>query len=270
MSKTTVTPAFRLFRIGFRPAILALGFMAPLPAYAELTNDNLIGPGVRSKPAYDGSDSQRGELVPVIRYFGEPWFARSTQGVLEGGARMTLAPGLYLGAQIAYEPGRRSSESGFLESRGVADIDRGASIGAHLEWDYKIGPAPITVLARVRQHTESDRGAQADLRLSVGIFRSGPFGAGLFTQATWANADSTRSLYGVTPQQSAATGFRAYQPGSGLLFSSLGLLWSYDLTGKWVVVGSLEARHLNGDARRSPLVERSTNHYLSAGVAYRF
>jgi outer membrane scaffolding protein for murein synthesis (MipA/OmpV family) len=54
------------------------------------------------------------------------------------------------------------------------------------------------------------------------------------------------------------------------LFGSVGLLWSFDLTQKWVAVGNIEARHLAGDARRSPLVEDSTNHYMSAGVAYRF
>ena len=239
-------------------------------AHAELSNDGLLGPGVRLRPAYDGSDSRRTEAVPVIRYFGAPWFVRSTQGVLEGGARLRLAPGLHLGAQIAYEPGRRSRESDLLEARGVADVDRGASLGAHLEWDHKVGPAPITVLARVRQHTESDRGAQADLRVSVGVFEHGRFGAGVFTQATWASEKSTRSLYGVTPQESAATGLRTYQPGAGLLFGSAGLLWSFELSPDWVVVGSLEARRLLGDADGSPLTERSTNGYVSAGVAYRF
>ena len=270
MTTPTVSPAFRLFRAGLRTVALFFGLIVPLPAFAELSNDSMVGPGIRSRPAYDGSDSQRAELVPVVRYLGQPWFLRSTQGVLEGGARMGLAPGLHVGAQLAYEPGRRTRESDFLENRSVADIDRGASIGAHFEWDQKIGPMPITLLARARQHTESDRGAQADLRLSVGVFRGGPVGMGVFTQATWANAKSTGSFYGITPQQSAATGLPAHEAGSGLLFTSAGLLWSVDLARNWIVVGNFEARHLQGDARRSPLVERSTNYYASAGLAYRF
>jgi outer membrane scaffolding protein for murein synthesis (MipA/OmpV family) len=235
--------------------MLALGLMGPLLASAELSNDALVGPGIRGRPAYDGSDAQRVEFVPVVRYFGQPWFARSTQGVLEGGVRMGLAPGLHAGAQLAYEPGRRTSESDFLRNHNVSGIKRGASIGAHLEWDQKLGPVPITILARARQHTDSDLGAQVDLRLSVGVFRSGRVAAGIFTQATWANAKSTSSFYAVA--------------GSGWLFSSLGLLWSVDLTRDWIVVGSMEARHLRGDAARSPLTERSTNHYVSVGLAYR-
>ncbi len=251
-------------------AILAFGLMVPMLALAELSNDALLGPGLRWRPAYDGSASRRTELVPVVRYFGQFLFARSTQGVLEGGARLELAPGLHAGAQLAYESGRKAGESDFLRNHGVSDIKSGASIGAHLEWDHKIGPVPITLLARARKNSDSALGAQADLRLSVGVFQKGPVAAGIFTQATWANAKSTGSFYGVSPQQSAITGLPVFEAGSGWLFGSFGLLWSVDLTRNWIVVGSMEARHLHGDAARSPLTERTTNYYASAGLAYHF
>lgn len=244
--------------------------LAAQPAYAELSNDPMIGVGVRSRPAYDGADAQRGEVVPVIRYLGAPLFIRDTQGVLEGGLRMQLAPGLHIGGQLAYEPGRRQSESAFLESRRVPDVDRGASFGAQVEWDTKIGPAPITLLGRVRRHFDSDRGTQADLRLSVGVLKAGALGVGLFAQGTWGSENALRSMYGITPAEAATTGLRAYSPGSGLLYSSVGLLWSYDITPKWVAVGNLELRHLGHEAHDSPLAERSTNHSLVAGVAYKF
>ncbi len=263
-------PSFRPLPAGIRIATFAFGLIMPLAAYAELTNDSLLGPGLRWRPAYDGSATQRIEVVPVVRYFGRPWFARSTQGVAEGGVRMALAPGLHAGAQLAYEPGRRTSDSDFLKSRNVEDINRGASVGLHLEWDHKFGPMPITLLARARQHNDSDLGAQADLRLSAGVYRSGRVSAGVFTQATWANAKSAGAIYGITPQQSAATGLPAFGAGSGWLFGSVGLLWSVDLSREWIVVGSMEARRLQGDAAQSPLVERTSNYYMSAGIAYHF
>jgi MipA family protein len=259
--------ALRMTRIGI--ATIVFGAFVPLAAFAELSNDPLLGPGLRWRPAYDGSSSQRLELVPVVRYFGQPWFARSTQGVLEGGARIELAPGLHGGAQLAYEPGRRTSESDFLGNHNVSKLDRGASVGLHLEWDHKIGPMPITLLARARQHTDSDRGAQVDLRLSAGVYRGGAVAAGLFAQATWANAKSVGSFYGITPQQSAATGLPAFDARSGWLFGSVGLLWSIDLARNWIAVGSMEARRLHGDAAHSPLTQRASNYYVSAGIAYR-
>jgi outer membrane scaffolding protein for murein synthesis (MipA/OmpV family) len=266
----TALPAARAFSAGILFATFALGLIAPPVAFAELSDEPLLGPGLRFRPEYDGSASQHFELVPVVRYFGQPWFVRSTQGVLEGGVRIELAPRLHTGAQLAYEPGRKRSESDFLNDHNVSDINAGASIGAHLEWDHKIGPMPFTLLARVRQHLNFDLGAQVDLRLSAGVFQSGRFAAGVFTQSTWANAKSTSSSYAVTPAQSAVTALPAFDTGSGWLFGSLGLLWSFDLTRNWVVVGSMEARFLYGDAERSPITERSTNYYVSGGLAYRF
>lgn len=264
------SPVVRSSASGLRFVALAVGLLVPLVALAELANESMAGPGLRLQPAYDGSASRHVEWVPVVRYFGQPWFLRSTQGVLEGGARIEIAPGLNAGAQLAYEAGRETGESDFLRNHGVSNVDGGSSLGVHLEWDHKFGPVPITLLARTRQHTDSAHGAQADLRLSAGAYRSGRFAAGLFTQATWANAKSTGSFYGITPQQSAATGLPAFGARSGLMFGSLGLLWSIDVSEKWIAVGSMESRRLYGDAARSPLAERASNYYGSAGLAYRF
>jgi outer membrane protein len=263
-------PTRRPFSSRILPAAFALWLIVPRVAFAELSDESLLGPGLRSRPAYDGSASQHAELVPVVRYLGQPWFARSTQGVLEGGVRMELAPGLHAGAQLAYEPGRKRSESDFLRDHDLSNVDPGASVGVQVEWDHTFGPMPITLLARARQHTESSRGAQVDLRLSAGAFRSARVAAGLFAQATWATARSAGSLYDITPQQSAATGLPAFSAGSGWLFASFGLLWSVDLSRDWIAVGSMESRRLHGDAARSPLAERVSNHYVSAGLAYRF
>ncbi len=248
----------------------ACAAMLPLAAFAELSNESLIGAGLRYRPAYDGSRAATMEVVPVIRYFGQPWFVRSTQGLLEAGLRAELAPGLHAGAQLAYEPGRKVSESVFLRNHPVTAVSGGASVGLHVEWDQLFGPVPVTLLARVRKNIDSDRGAQADLRLSAGVFHRDPFSAGVFAQGTWADAKSTGSLYGIAPQQSAIAGLPAFQPGSGWLFTGVGLLWSLEVNPKWEVVGSLESRRLSGDAGHSPLVERSTNRYISAGIAYRF
>lgn len=268
-----MNPAFSPLRAAstkIRPLTGIFSLIVPLVAFAELPDDSLLGVGLRARPAYDGSASEHLQPVPIVRYFGQPWFVRSTQGVLEGGVRTKLAPGLHIGAQLAYEPGRKMSESDFLKSHNVADIDYGASIGMHLEWDNMLGPVPVTLLARARQRTDADLGAQADLRLSAGAYRSGPLAVGLFTQVTWANAKSASAFYSNAPQQSAPPGLPAFHARVGWLFASVGALWSVDLSRDWVLVGSVESRRLHGSAAHSPLVERGLNYYASAGLAYRF
>ena len=225
-----------------------------------------IGAGVRTRPAYDGSAAQRTDLIPTVRYYGAPWFARTTQGILEGGVRAEPARGLHVGAQLAYEGGRLASESDFLRSNNVPDINPGASVGLHVEWDEKLGPMPVTLLARGRHFVDRDRGAQADLRLTAGVYAAGAVTAGVFIQGTWADSKSNQSLYGIAPAQSLP----AYSAGSGPLFATGGLLWGIDLGREWIVVGNLEARRLHDDAARSPLAERRSNHTASASLAYRF
>jgi len=258
------------FLARFRSVTIAFCMIVPIAALAELSDESLLGPGVRSRPAYDGSASQLVEFVPVVRYLGEPWFVRTTQSMLEGGVRLEVAPGLHFGAQLAYEPGRETSESAFLTSHNVEDVDRGSSVGGHVEWDHTFGPMPVTLLVRARQNTAFNRGAQVDVRPSVGVFRSGPISAGVFAQATWANAKSADTLYGVTPQQSVATGLPVFSASGGWLFASLGLLGSVALSSNWLMVGSTESRHLCGDVARSPLAERVSNYYAALGLAYRF
>jgi len=230
----------------------------------------LIGAGIRSRPAYDGAAARRSEAIPVLRYYGRPWFARTTQGLLEAGARTSPLGGLTAGVQLAYEGGRPRAESAFLDSGGFDDIAPGASLGVHVEWDAYPGRVPVTTLARLRRHTRDALGGQADLRVTTGVYGGGRFNAAAFIQATWADSRSIQAYYGVSPQQSATTGLPAYVPSAGLLYTTVGLLWSLDLDRVWMLVGSVESRQLRGDARRSPLVEDATNEYLSAGVAYRF
>jgi len=244
--------------------------MMPTAALAELSDESLAGPGAWWRPAYDGSASQVTELIPVVRYLGVPWFVRTTQDVFEGGVRVEVAPGLHAGAQLAYEPGRHASESGFLETHNVPDVDRGASAGMHVEWDVFIGPMPINLLVRARQNVALDRGAQVDLRLSAGVFRGGPVAMGVFGQVTWADAKSACTLYGITPQESLTTGLPAFQPGSGVMYTAFGWLGSVDLSSRWTVTLNLESHQLQGDTAHSPLAERRTNLYGSVGPAYRF
>lgn len=248
--------------------------LAPLGAQAQMIlpdNYTLLGAAVRTRPAYDGSLSQVTDLVPVIRYYGQPLFARTTQGILEGGLHWELGSGVAAGFQLSYDEGRKSSESAFLVEHNFTDnVDPGASLGAHLEWDGEIGPAPVGLLLRYRQSLESDRGAQLDLRFNLGLYGKGGATLVAFADATWGSSDSNNTYYGVTPAQSAASGFAAYQPGSGLRYVSVGLIGGYDIARHVTLVASVQQRWLQGDVAQSPLADCRQNTYANAGVAYRF
>src|SRR5260221_14208832 len=95
-------------RMAARCMALALPLIVPLAAFAQtaLPDYAWIGARVRTRPAYDGSGAQRTDLIPTVRYYGKPWFARTTQGLLEGGPTLERAQGLKPAAQLAYQGGR--------------------------------------------------------------------------------------------------------------------------------------------------------------------
>ena len=231
----------------------------------------LLGAGLWSRPAYDGADGgQTTALIPVVRHYGRTWFARTTFGVLEGGTRAELVSGLTVGAQLAYEGGRDSAESGFLSVRRLPNLPVSVSWGVHAELEKNIGPMPLIALLRYRQDVDGARGAQTDLRLTAGIFDQGGLSAGVFVQTTWADTKASRYYYGLSPQQAAISGLAAFDAQGGPLFNAAGLLWSYELASKWMLLGSFESRWLRGDAINSPLAQVGTSRYASLGVAYQY
>jgi outer membrane scaffolding protein for murein synthesis (MipA/OmpV family) len=219
--------------------------MFPAAVLAQDPLGTLLGAGVRSRPEYDGANKQELQPIPLVRYYGETLFARTTQGILEGGARVEVGQKLFAGAQLAFEEGNDRT-----------DLDPGASYGLHLEWDTRVGPAPISLLARTRHHFDSDLGTQADFRASVGVYGEHSLLVALYGQATWASDEWVSSYYG--------TG------SGGLLFTAIGVEGAYDLSRQWVLLASLHRRQLHGDAATSPITERKENVFASAALAYRF
>jgi outer membrane scaffolding protein for murein synthesis (MipA/OmpV family) len=233
-------------------------------------DEDYIGIGARLRPAYEGADGNRGDAIPYLRLYGEHLFARTTQGILEGGWRTRPFGGVVFGAQLAYEEGRVTGDSAFLQEHNFEDLDPGASLGLHAEGDWKIGPMPLNALLRYRHDVESDNGAQADLRVTAGILDWRRVRAGLFGQLTWGDGKSTQRYFGITPQQAVATGLPAYDAGAGLRSVQLGLIGDIDLARNWVGLWGISLQQLQADAKDSPITRDRSNWYANAGVAYRF
>lgn len=247
---------------------LLLTTLTPAQAADTPPITTLIGAGVWFRPAYNGADTNQLTLIPVVRHYGQPWFVRTTFGMLEGGARTTVLDGLTLGGQLAYEGGRDSAESELL--RNMPTLSPSLSWGVHIELEKKLGPIPIIALLRYRQDIEDSRGEQTDFRLTAGIFSGAGLNAGIFAQSTWANKKSANYYYGISTQQASSSDLSAFDAPGGQLFSAYGLQWSYDIKRQWVLLGSVESRQVRDADINSPLIQQSSNHYASLGLAYQF
>lgn len=224
--------------------LLLLALLA-LPALAAAKDDDytLVGAAVRTRPEFDGSSERTIDVHPTLRYYGERWFARTTQGVLEGGARWNVRQSFDVGAQLNYEQGPR-------------DGSPDGSVGVHAEIDRLMGRVPLNGLIRLRQHVDTDRGAELDLRGNIGVFGDYGILAAVFAQFTFANEKKFQSYYGVNE--------------SGLLMRVVGIQGAYGFTPRWALTGNLEHHHLGDNAAKSSFVTQRGGVYFSAGVSYRF
>ena len=130
-----------------------LAFVLAMPVVTFAKDDfTLIGAAVRTRPEFDGSSDRTIDVHPVLRYYGDRWFARTTQGLLEGGARWNVRQSLDVGAQLNYEQGPR-------------DGSPDASLGLHAEIDRMMGgnlcrcASYVRIRAGVKRAAEIANGA---------------------------------------------------------------------------------------------------------------
>jgi outer membrane protein len=248
---------------------LAICLFLRAPAHAG-DDEKYVGIGARLRPAYDGAESERVDAIPYLRLYGEHFFGRTTQGILEGGWRTRPLGGVALGAQLAYEAGRRTNDSGFLREHNLEDLHPSASLGVHAEGDWTLGPVPLNALLRWRHDAQSGHGAQADLRGTAGVLDWRRVRAGVFGQLTWSDGAAMRRYFGITPEQAARGGLPAYAPRAGLRSAEAVLVGDVDLGRHWIGLWGITRQQLVGYAGNSPMTLDRANWFVNAGAAYRF
>jgi hypothetical protein len=137
--------------------------LLPLAAAAQdpTTDSTLLGVGVRSRPAYDGSDTQRAEAVPVVRDRCSSCVPRATAG---GRGTLKSCPA-NAGLQAACRP--PGDESAFSSRK--SPIDAGASYGGHLENGKP--PSPVNLILRMPRSRGSAPGPAVHRSVPRGIPR---------------------------------------------------------------------------------------------------
>ncbi|MDP3701113.1 MAG: MipA/OmpV family protein [Hylemonella sp.] len=213
---------------------------------------------------YRGSDERRTLVVPGIDYqWRNGWFAGVGNGVGYNAARR---PDLQYGARLTLDLGRAESRSEVL--RGMGDIPIQGELG--LFFNRLWGPR-LALTSSLRHGSGTQRqGLVLDLGASYGV----PLGAqtrlSLGMGAHWANAEHLQDFFGVTPAQSARTGYAVSSPGAGWRNVNLNLGLSHRLDARTSLIGGLSRSALQGAARDSVLTRESatTSAVLALSYAY--
>jgi len=231
-----------------------------------------LGGGAIYKPDYDGSDDYEVRGLPMIGINYRDIIVLRGLSLTFDAFELTdtkLADSLSFGPIVQFDSGREADDNPIL--RNLGDIDQGALAGVFV--NYEAGPVELG-LTVVQDATNRYEGMIAEIEAGYGVMLTERLRAQFEISATWADDEYTQAYFGITPEQSRASGrLRAYTAEAGVKDAGASMFLHYFLSPHWMVSGRLAYRRLLNDAADSPLVEDEGSQNQASGavfVSYRF
>lgn len=222
-----------------------------------------IGPGVYLAPQYPGARRLKAYPFPALDI---SWRDRIfSQGPDVLGINVLTNENYHVGASLSFDfQSRKASDDPHL--RGLGDVDDGPKLRLFADytwWAFTGAAAVYQDISSNGQGMTASLDLYASLPLTGWLFSVGP---GL----TWANAVYTRTLFGVSPNQSAASGLPQYSTGSGVRDLHLTFYATHDFSKHWVGTVNATLGRLQHYAAGSPITERRRELTTFASLDYRF
>ncbi|MBM7014608.1 MipA/OmpV family protein [Enterobacter cloacae] len=253
-------------------AVLALLAAPALAEEQPQGNVLTLGGGVDVAPRYSGSDKSRVTAAQVVDYaMANGFFVSTTRGIGYGNSFGNL----YYNAALSYRAGRKDRDvssdsiaSGSDYLRGMGDIKGSAIVVPGLE--YKVTDWLNVQMQAEVPVSERDNGEAVHFGIASPLYTSPENTVTLALTGSWGSSKYMQTYYGVSADQSAASGFARHEAGSGIYAYSLNLDWTHKLTSRWSLLAAAGVTQLTGDAGDSPIVQRKTFPTGSLKVAYSF
>ena len=252
----------------------------PMP---DGSGDMYVGLGASVQPRYEGASEHRTRAAPLLQVeFSNGVFLSGMQA----GWHLARQAALECGPLLAVHAGR--DESG--GRGGVIDVfpafvssDRASLTGNRLAGQPEIkarltGGAFLNyyLAPRLRLNNSVLYGAGGDglaWEASVQAMAApmaSPHRLSLSAGVTLVNRAYSQAFFGVPAERLRAPGVVTYSPDGGVKDLFVVARWNWALSPAWIVSSSVRAQRLSGDARNSPLVERSGQISITSGLAHRF
>ena len=213
---------------------------------------------------YQGSDERRTVLVPLLDYqWKNGWFAGTTNGV---GYNFSGRPDMDYGVRLTADLGRSQSRSTAL--RGLGNVDARPEIGVF--YNYSLSPS-LALTSSLRYGSGNDQsGLVVDVGAAYSMVLAPQWRLGMGVSATVANANYMQSYFGVSPAQSASSGYAPYTAGAGLRDVRASAALTYSVNPRLAITTVLSASSLQGDAKDSPITRKRSTATGIVGVSYAF
>jgi outer membrane scaffolding protein for murein synthesis (MipA/OmpV family) len=243
--------------------ILARLFDPDVPTWRTI-----LGGAAEAEPIYEGARAYRVNGGPVIniRFRDEAFFSTG-----EGLCYNLLRGDHYkFGVGLAYDLGRKASED-LPNLHGMGDISP-APVGKLYASVVLSRKFPLILRATARQFIGGAQGAVADM----GMYMPLPGSSKTFVMfagpsVTLATRHYLQTLYGVTAEQSLASGHPVYDiHDSGTDKVGVGFSATKFVTKHFLLNLDMALSQVRGDPTRSPVLEERTQRVLALSFAYQW
>jgi outer membrane scaffolding protein for murein synthesis (MipA/OmpV family) len=233
--------------------------------------------GIASAPEFEGSRVAR--RSPVIG--GEISYRAEPLGTIAMGSRglawtFVQRPEATAGLGLNVDPGRvdngdrKLSAMGYRPGsaalRGLGEIDATPVLSAQ----GSVSGFGLSLTGAVRHATGSHEGTQVDLGLALPIRLGAHAKLSIAPSLTWADRRYMQAFFGVTPAQSAASGYAAFDTDAGLKSQQLTLDLDMAFSRHWHVVATLQGKRLVRDAADSPITQKAMQASGMVAAMYQF
>ena len=224
----------------------------------------LVGAAVVAGHEYLGSDERKTLVLPALSYqWKNGWFAGTDNGV---GYKFASPANMQYGLRVTLDLGRDESDATALA--GMGDIDMRPEFGGFFNY-FITDEWFLTTSFRYGAGNDRD-GSQTDVGLGWSSQIAPQWRLGLGMAATWVNSKYMQAFYGVTAAQSAASGYAVYTPGAGWRDVRGNASLTYFFTPHWSLTAAVTVRALQGNVKRSPIVNEDTPVAGVLAVGYTF
>jgi len=241
--------------------ILARLFEPDLPRFRTI-----LGLASELQPAYDGSRAYRVEGGPVINaYYRDVAFISTGDGI---GYNFLRGDHFQVGVSMTYDLGRKVTQD-YANLHGMGNISPAPVAKLFGSWVIS-RKLPLILRVDARQFIGGAQGAVGD----IAVYTPLPGSSKTFVMfagpsVTLATHHYMQALYGVTPQQSAASGHPVYEirhdgtSAAGVGFSATKFIGEH-----WLLNLDAAINQIRDNPSRSPIVERTFQRVIVLSVNY--
>jgi outer membrane scaffolding protein for murein synthesis (MipA/OmpV family) len=242
--------------------ILARLFQPDMPEWRTV-----LGVAADTQPVYAGAAAYRVQGGPVINIqYSDIAFLSTGDGL---GVNFLRGDHYRIGAAIAYDRGRLERDD-YNNLRGMGNIN--AAPVAKLFASYVLSKKfPLILRIDARQIVGGANGTVGD----AGLYMPLPGSSKKFVMfagpsITLATHRYLQSEYGVTPEQSLASGHPVFDPHAGMVSVGVGFSATRFITDHWLLNIDAALTKLKGSPDVSPVTEASTQRELALSVDYQW